>query len=188
VAELPPGYREVPEEERKKAQVFFTYGRSVAATGNYDYAIERYLAGLQHDPDAVPAHQELREISLKRKANKGKGLGMLEAMKLKKRSKDDKENLLNAEKLLAYEPGNSDYMLTMAQSAANLGYYDTVLWAAPLVAQAEADSGQRPNILSTEEREEIRKLRREVHELRRANEILKRASAFFAAELDRPQK
>lgn len=28
----------------------------------------------------------------------------------------------------------------------------------------------------------------EVRELRRANEILKRASVFFAAELDRPQK
>jgi transposase len=31
-------------------------------------------------------------------------------------------------------------------------------------------------------------LSQEVRELRRANEILKRASAFFAAELDRPQK
>ncbi|MDZ7734520.1 MAG: hypothetical protein U5R31_16860 [Acidimicrobiia bacterium] len=28
----------------------------------------------------------------------------------------------------------------------------------------------------------------ELRELRRANEILKKASAFFAAELDRPQK
>jgi transposase len=36
----------------------------------------------------------------------------------------------------------------------------------------------------TDEREEIRKLRREVHDLRRANEILKSASVFFAKELD----
>ena len=33
---------------------------------------------------------------------------------------------------------------------------------------------------------ELKKLRREVAELRRANAILKTASAFFAAELDRP--
>lgn len=33
---------------------------------------------------------------------------------------------------------------------------------------------------------EIRKLKRENAELRRANEILKSASAYFAAELDRP--
>jgi transposase len=34
----------------------------------------------------------------------------------------------------------------------------------------------------------LRKLRAEVRELRRANEILKVASAFFAAELDRPHR
>lgn len=34
--------------------------------------------------------------------------------------------------------------------------------------------------------EENRRLRRELAEARRANEILKKASAFFAAELDRP--
>ena len=38
--------------------------------------------------------------------------------------------------------------------------------------------------LSSEEREEIKKLRKENHELRRANEILKAASVFFATELD----
>lgn len=32
----------------------------------------------------------------------------------------------------------------------------------------------------------MRKMRAEVRELRRANEILKAASAFFVAELDRP--
>jgi transposase len=35
---------------------------------------------------------------------------------------------------------------------------------------------------------ENKTLNQEVRELRRANEILRRASAFFAAELDRPQK
>jgi transposase len=40
--------------------------------------------------------------------------------------------------------------------------------------------------VSSEESAEIRRLRAEVEELRRANEILRAASAFFAAELDRP--
>ncbi len=52
--------------------------------------------------------------------------------------------------------------------------------------QAEVDTGQRPGV-SSEESAEIRRLRAEVRELRRANEILKAASIFFAAELDRPQ-
>ncbi|ACY19715.1 transposase IS3/IS911 family protein [Gordonia bronchialis DSM 43247] len=36
--------------------------------------------------------------------------------------------------------------------------------------------------------EEIRRLKREVAELKRANGILKAASAFFAAEIDRPHR
>jgi transposase len=55
------------------------------------------------------------------------------------------------------------------------------------VRRAEVDAGQRPG-LTSEEHAEINKLRREVAELRRANEILKAASSFFAAELDRPQR
>lgn len=51
------------------------------------------------------------------------------------------------------------------------------------VRQAEADSGLRPELPSTAEREEIRALKREVFELHRANEILKWASVFFAKEL-----
>ncbi len=53
------------------------------------------------------------------------------------------------------------------------------------VRQAETDEGRRPG-LTTDERERLKVLERENFELRRANEILKSASAFFAAELDRP--
>jgi transposase len=60
--------------------------------------------------------------------------------------------------------------------------FDTVLtWA----RQAGIDSGNRPGT-STEALEELRRLRREVAELKRANAILRAASVFFAAELDRP--
>ena len=53
------------------------------------------------------------------------------------------------------------------------------------IRKAQVDAGQRPGVTS-EESAEIRRLKRENAELRRANEILKAASAFFAAELDRP--
>lgn len=55
------------------------------------------------------------------------------------------------------------------------------------VRRAEVDGGQRPGVTS-KEAAEVRRLRAENAELRRANEILKAASAFFAAELDRPSK
>jgi transposase len=51
--------------------------------------------------------------------------------------------------------------------------------------QADIDDGLRPGT-TTAESEELKRLRRENAELRRAKEILKTASAFFAAaELDR---
>ena len=55
------------------------------------------------------------------------------------------------------------------------------------VRRAETDAGQRPG-LTTDERAKMRDLERENKELRRANEILKAASAFFGAELDRQSK
>ena len=53
------------------------------------------------------------------------------------------------------------------------------------VRQAEVDDGQRPGTTS-EESAEMKRLRRENAELKRANAILKAASVFFAAEIDRP--
>src|SRR5207253_3688382 len=52
------------------------------------------------------------------------------------------------------------------------------------VRQAEADSGRRGDLLTSEEREELKRLRKENFELRRANAILKDASVYFATELD----
>ena len=53
------------------------------------------------------------------------------------------------------------------------------------VRTAQVNAGQRPGV-TTQESDELRKLRTENRELRRANEILKAAAGFFAAELDRP--
>lgn len=55
------------------------------------------------------------------------------------------------------------------------------------VWRAETDAGERPG-LTTDERGRMREFWRENKELRRANEILKAASAFFGAELDRQSK
>ena len=53
------------------------------------------------------------------------------------------------------------------------------------VRQTEVDAGQRPGATS-DESAELKRLRRENAELKRANGILKAASTFFPAELDRP--
>ena len=55
------------------------------------------------------------------------------------------------------------------------------------VRQADIDEGLSAGT-STADADRIKELEQEVRELRRANSILKSASAFFAAELDRPQR
>ncbi|MCI7671518.1 MAG: transposase [Schaalia hyovaginalis] len=55
------------------------------------------------------------------------------------------------------------------------------------VRQVEVDQGNRPGA-TTSGSERIKELDKEVRELCRAKAILKSASAFFAAELDRPSR
>jgi transposase len=84
--------------------------------------------------------------------------------------------LLDRATRLVFESGRP-----IAHVAADLGIPSETL--RKHVRRVEVDEGRREG-LSSEEREEIKKLRREVFELRRANEILKAASVFFAKELD----
>jgi transposase len=73
---------------------------------------------------------------------------------------------------------------TPRQLAAELGCSDQTLrnW----LRQDEADRGERQDVLTSEERKRLRELERENKVLRQEREILKRAAAFFAREIDRP--
>ena len=70
---------------------------------------------------------------------------------------------------------------SIAEVARNLDLTESALrlW----VRQAEIDAGRgKPGELTTEERQELQRLRRENKELRIEREILKKAAAFFAKE------
>ena len=71
-------------------------------------------------------------------------------------------------------PGKS-----VAQIAKELGVSDNSLrsW----IKQTQIDQGEREG-LTTEEREELRRLRKEVKVLRQEKEILRKAAAFFVRE------
>ncbi len=65
--------------------------------------------------------------------------------------------------------------------AADLGVSSEALrhW----LRQAAADEGRpRPGDLTTDERDELRRLRRENHALKQEREILRKAAAYFAKE------
>jgi tetratricopeptide (TPR) repeat protein len=143
VAEEAKTYQEVPDDQRKKAETFFSRGKTVADTGQYDYAIEMFLQGLNIDPEAVDAHKDLRMISMKRKANGGKPVGMFDKMKLLRSGKDEKANMLNAEKVMSFDPGNTDAMQAMIVAANKGGFWETVMWLGPIFEEANASQGKK---------------------------------------------
>lgn len=85
--------------------------------------------------------------------------------------------------VLEHEGEHGSQWSAIASIAAKIGCSAETLrgW----VRQAERDHGRRPG-LTSDDRDRLKALEREVRELRQANEILRKASAFFAAaELDR---
>lgn len=71
---------------------------------------------------------------------------------------------------------------TIAQVATELDLTETALREWVRVRRADADAGERQDVLTTEERQELGRLRREVKQLRQEREILKAAATFFAKE------
>src|SRR3954452_18162604 len=74
----------------------------------------------------------------------------------------------------------------IAHIAADLGMHPETL--RKKIRQHEADTGKRPGLPTTQEREEIRRLLQENFELRRANEILKSASVFSPRSSTQPDR
>ncbi len=90
----------------------------------------------------------------------------------------EKQRAVRAVRQLRKELGHDHGTVKRVAEQLGIGVESVRLW----VKQAEIDDGVKPGVTSEEAR------RQENRELRRANAILKSASAFFAAELDRPQR
>jgi transposase len=95
---------------------------------------------------------------------------------------EEKADAVRMVRQLRKELGTSQRTIQRVAEQLGFGLESVRAW----VRQADIDGGEAAGT-SSAEAAELKALRQEVKELRRANEILKKASAFFAAELDRPQ-
>jgi hypothetical protein len=107
---------------------FFQRARAMAAEGHFEYAIDLFLDGLRDDPGNIEAHQALRGVSLRRKSTGGADLTTIVKMKLRKPGADAVEDMLNTEKLLAYDPMNRDWIAAAIRHADAAGLAATKQW------------------------------------------------------------
>jgi transposase len=98
-------------------------------------------------------------------------------------SPEDKARAVRLVRQLRKELGTSHGTIQRVADQIGCGVESLRTW----VKQADVDEGLEPGLTSVEAKR-IKELEQENCELRRANDLLKRASAFFAAELDRPSK
>ncbi len=98
-------------------------------------------------------------------------------------SPEEKERAVRLVRTLREELGEERGCAKRVADQLDFGVESVRAW----VRQADIDDGHVGG-LTTDEAERVKTLEQENRELRRANAILKSASAFFAAELDRPQR
>ncbi|HPD46785.1 MAG TPA: tetratricopeptide repeat protein [Anaerohalosphaeraceae bacterium] len=126
----------------EKARAFFQRAEEVAATDNFDYAIDMYLEGLRRAPDALEdGHAPLRRMALIRQGKGGKKPSAIEKLK-RHGGKTPLDEMLNAEFLLAKDPDNLAYAEAMLKAAVAGGYHRTGEWIAKLVFDANSASAK----------------------------------------------
>ncbi len=130
------------ENGLEKARAFFQRAEDVAATDNFDYAIDMYLEGLRRAPDAMEdGHVPLRKMTLVRQGKGGKKPSIADKMK-RHGGKTPLDEMLNAEYLLAKDPDHVPYAEALLKAAVAGGYHRTAEWIAQLVFAANNAAGK----------------------------------------------
>ncbi len=120
-------------EQGGSGEAFFERADEVAQIGNWDFAIELYLEGIKREPGNIErGHQKLWEVALNRKARGGKSLGMLKQIRCRG-GKTPLEEMLNAEYILARDPGAVAPLETILKAARQLNLPQVVKWACDIL-------------------------------------------------------
>ncbi|MCL2330062.1 MAG: tetratricopeptide repeat protein [Phycisphaerae bacterium] len=130
-----------------KANECFRRAQDLVNMKNFDYAIELYISGLEHWPEAIDeGHKPCRAASLFRGKVK---LPFGSSMKWSTSGKDAKKAMLNAETLLSKEPQNIAYMEALFKNAEKAGYVATAMWIGEIYADAAVREAKPVDRLKT---------------------------------------
>jgi tetratricopeptide (TPR) repeat protein len=128
-----------------KARASFEQARQAAQAGENDRAIDAYLQGIHHAPDAVSeGHIELRVLALRRQQQGGAKPTAEEADRRLSDGRTPLEKMLNAEYLLARDPENLVYGEAVLRAAVAGGYREAAGWMGDLMFLAN-NNAKKPS-------------------------------------------
>jgi len=134
----------ISETGRDAAALFFAKAAKAADGGNVDYAIDMYIQGLRHDPEALEdGHLPLCKLGLQRQSKGGKRPTMVDRAK-GLRAKTALDQLLNAEYLFVKDPSHLPYAEAMLRAAVAGQYFKVADWIANLIFQTN-NMADRPS-------------------------------------------
>jgi len=118
------------DEEKAKANKWFTRARELGEKRQFEHAIEYYVSGLEFWPDAVEeACKPLHGCAVARRTTGGKKAGLKDTMKRSLSDKDPRKAFVNAVWLFGRDPDNYAYMESIAKNASRLRADDAAKWA-----------------------------------------------------------
>lgn len=132
-------------QAQAQAEAHFERARQAVEAGDFDRAIDAYLAGLRHSPDRVEGgHIDLRVLALRREERGGAKPSPEEVEQRLSEGDTPLEKMLNAEYLLAKDPQNLAYGEAVLRAAVAGRYTETVKWMADLMFLAN-NNARKPS-------------------------------------------
>ncbi|MBT3279254.1 MAG: hypothetical protein HN909_03565 [Phycisphaerales bacterium] len=121
-----------------KGKAFFDRADQVAATSNWDFAIEMYAEGLKREPENIErGYQNLWEVAVKRKMSGGKAAGFGDKRSHKTNGKDLAENLVNTWYLLAKDTSSDELFSSALKLAVDLEFQKLVRWTCEILVERQ---------------------------------------------------
>ncbi len=125
-------------EPAGKGKSFFDRADQVAATSNWDFAIEMYAEGLKREPQNIErGYQKLWEVAVKRKVGGGKPAGFSDKRSHKNTGKDLAENLANTWYLIAKDPSGDELFSNALNLALELEFKDLIEWMCEILIERQ---------------------------------------------------